>query len=413
MQVVLEAFKPGRRIYIPGASGESTALAEALAADPARLRGVNLVSCLLPGINNTDYAALHPESRLTVFLPGPFLRASFAAGQLEVPAMSYAGIAAGFDKGPMFDVAVAQVAPPDPDSSCSLGIAADFSGIAWRNARRRVAIINPAMPRTKRSPRIFLDEADIVVTADAPLLCAGPFRTTPQLTAIAEHVVNLVPDGAAIQLGIGGAPAVVWRHLTSHRNLTISSGIVVDDLSRLVESGALQAGKAHLTGIAYGTMAFYRYLAESDLVAFGSTLETHNFVRLAALPRFTSINAAIEVDLFGQVNSEWRGGQLISGVGGGPDFMRGAAASAGGRSIITLPATAKGAAGTVSKIVPKLESHTVSIARSDVDTIITEYGVAELKGRSLGARAEALIEIAAPEYRDELVAAWRAMRRGF
>lgn len=413
MQALLDEFKPGRRIYIPGASGESTALVEALAADPARLRGVNLVSCLLPGINKTDYAALHPESRLTAFLPGPFLRASFAAGRVEVPALSYAGIAAGFDKGPAFDVAVAQVAPPAVDGSCSFGIAADFSSIAWRNARRRVAIINPVMPPTKRSPRIFLNAADIIVTADAPLLCADPFRTTPQLTAIAEHVANLVPDGAAIQLGIGGAPAVVWRHLTSHRNLTISSGIAVDDLLLLVESGALRAGNAHLTGIAYGTMEFYRYLAESDLVEFGSTLVTHNFVRLAALPRFTSVNAAIEVDLFGQVNAEWRGGQVVSGIGGGPDFMRGAAASVGGRSIITLPATAKGTAGTVSKIVPKLESHTVSIARSDVDTVITEFGAAELKGRSLEARAEALIEIAAPEHQAELATVWRAMRRGF
>lgn len=413
MQALLEEFKPGRRIYIPGASGESTALAEALAKEPARLRGVNIVSCLLPGINSTDYAALHPQARLTVFLPGPFLRAAFVAGQVEVPPLSYGGIAAAFSNGPAFDVAIAHVAPPGAGGSCSLGIAADFSSIAWRNARRRIAIINPSMPPMPRGPRIDLEQADIVMTADAPLLCAGPFRTTPQLTAIAEHAANLVPDGATIQLGIGGAPAIVWRHLASHRNLTISSGIVVDDLLRLVDSGALQPGQAHLTGIAYGSMEFYRTLAETDLVAFGSTLETHDFARLAALPRFTSINAAIEVDLFGQVNSEWRNGQLISGIGGGPDFMRGAAASSGGRSIITLPATAKGAAGIVSKIVPRLESHTVSIARSDVDTIVTEYGVAELKGRALEARAEALIGIAAPEHREALTAAWEAMRRGF
>jgi acyl-CoA hydrolase len=145
------------------------------------------------------------------------------------------------------------------------------------------------------------------------------------------------------------------------------------------------------------------------LVAFASTAQTHQHNALAALERFTAINSALEIDLFGQANLEWRDGRLISGVGGAPDFMRAALSSRGGRAIIALPASAQ--SGSVSRIVPTLSSPTVSLARNEADTVITEYGVAELKYRSIDQRAEALIAIAEPVHRERLTSSWRAMRR--
>jgi acyl-CoA hydrolase len=414
IDAVLDAFRPGRTIYLPGGTGESLALATALGSAPERMRDVHLVSCLLPGINQTDYAGLHPTARLTVFMLSPALRASFEAGRIRALPLSYTGIAAYLGQDLPVDTAIAHVAPPDEDGFCSLGIAADFTPLVWPRAGRRIAIINEAMPAMRRGPRIALADADLTVTVNAPLICSPPYRSNAELTAIAKLVAGLVPDSAAIQLGIGGAPAVVWPFLSGHRDLTIASGMVTDETRELAEAGALRPGAFHRTGVAYGSTEFYRYLAESDLIAFASTPETHGIGSLAKLNKFTSINAALEVDLLGQVNAEWRDGKFFSGVGGAPDFARAAAASPGGRSIIALPATAKSKNSeqpTVSKIVPKLTSPSVSLGRNDIDTVVTEHGVAELRGLSLDERAQALIKIAAPAHRDELAEAWREIRK--
>jgi acyl-CoA hydrolase len=412
MRAVLEEFQPGRRIFLPGATGESLALAAALRADPERMRGVTVVNCALPGMNETDYASLHPDGRMILFLPGPVFRDSLTAKRAEALPLSYSKIAAYLTSGPGFDVAIAQVSAPDAANRASFGIAADFAPLAWRNARRRVAIVNPDMPAMPRGPRLDLAQADVVVTQAAPLIYAPAFRPHAQLDAIAANVAALVPDGAAIQLGIGGAPAAVWRQLDRHRHLSITSGMVAEDAALLHEAGALRPG-GHRAGVAYGSAEFYRYLANSDLVEFATTLETHGAPELASIQKFTAINAAIEVDLFGQVNAEWRGGQLISGIGGAPDFCRAAAASPGGRAIIALPAAAKAGAGTTSRIVPRLMAPAVSLSRGDIDTVVTEFGVAELKTRGLDARADALIGVAAPEHRTALDAAWCELRRTF
>ena len=229
--------------------------------------------------------------------------------------------------------------------------------------------------------------------------------------AIAERVAALIGDGAAIQFGIGGAPAAVLARLTDRRDLTIRSGMVIEAVRALAEAGALKPGGAHIAGVAFGSAELYRFLAESDLVAFADTRTTHGAAALAGVERLVSINSALEVDLFGQANLEWRGERVVSGVGGAPDFVRAARRSPGGRSIIALAATAGG--GKISRIAARLASPTVSIARSDIDTVVTEHGAAELTDRSLDERAEALIAIAAPAHRDGLARDWAAMRGRF
>jgi acyl-CoA hydrolase len=409
MQALLDLFRAERTIYLPGTAGESLALAAALAADPDRLRGVHLVSCLLPGVNSFDYAALDPSVSITTFLLPQALRRSFEAGRVRILPLAYTGIADYLAGRLKIDVAIAHVAPADADGLCSLGIAADFTPLAWAAAKTRALIINAAMPVMQRGPRVALRDASVVVHVDGPVVTVKTGRDDPILDAIGASVARLIPDGAAIQIGLGGAPEAVWPHLKGHRNLTLASGLVADGVMALAESGALPPGGRHRAGVALGGASLHRFLATEDLITFATVPETHGVAALAVTPRFTAVNSALEVDLFGQVNLEWHSGRLVSGVGGAPDFAQGARHSTGGRSIIALPSTAGN--GAISRIVPRLDVPAVSLSRTDIDTVITEHGVAELRGRSLDERADSLIGAAAPQWRERLAARWLSMRQ--
>lgn len=394
-------------VYVPGASGESKTLIKALQGDPERARGVNFCGCLVPGMNEFDYAGLHAQTRATVFMLPHAMRQSFGGGKVDLVPRSYVGAAASIARM-HWDVAYFHVAPPAADGSCSFGIASDFAPIVWERARWRIAIVNARMPTMARGPRVNLADADAAVEASDELIGAPTVPISHEVSVIASSLARLIPDGAHVQTGIGGAPAAVWRHLRGHRNLVLRSGMATDPVQDLAEAGALRHDGDHCAGIAYGSREFYDYLARSDLVRFASTPETHGFASLAPLQGFHAVNSALEVDLFGQVNVEWRDKRLFGGVGGAPDFARAAQASPGGRSIIALPSTAK--SGALSRIVPRLGTPTISMARSEIDTVVTEHGVADLRDKSTECRAKALIAIAAPAYRESLCRAWHEVR---
>jgi acyl-CoA hydrolase len=347
---------------------------------------------------------------MTLFMLPAQYRGAFEAGSVRVLPLPYTAIAAYLGDRMEIDVAVAHVAPPDRHGMCSLGIAADFTPLAWRRAKMRALIVNQAMPALKRGPRLALSDADVTVTVDCLPVTFTADRDDPVLNAIGARVAALVPDGAAVEFGLGGAPGAVWRHLHAHRDLTVASGLVAEGLVDLAKSGALRSGGDHRAGVAFGSRAFHRFLADEDIVAFASVPETHGVESLARLDRFIAINSAIEVDLFGQTNLEWQGGRLVSGVGGAPDFARGAAASPGGRSIVALASTARG--GAISRIGARLNAPTASLSRGDVDIVVTEHGVADLRDSSLDERAEALIGVAAPAWRGRLADEWQEIRRG-
>jgi len=407
IESILAEFRPGARIFIPGATGEPLALRELLTAHPERAAGVQLVGCLLPGMNDFDYAALHPTARLTTFLFPPAFRASFEAGRVRVLPLAYSQIAEYLAETAPIDAAILQLAPPGADGLCSLGVCADFPPLVWRRAGRRIGLINPGLPQPARAAKIPFSALDLAFEMDAPVIEAADAPLSPELAAIVDRVAGLIPDGAALQTGIGGAPAAIYERLTSHRNLTIRSGMVTPGFQTLVQSGA-SAPDGHITGVALGTAAFYRFLSENDVIAFADARITHGPASLAAIERFVSIGSALEIDLFGQVNLEWRGELMVSGVGGAPDFMRAASRSPGGLSIIALPASAGG--GKISRIVPRLASPTSSISRNDIDAVVTEFGAAHLKHLSLDERAEALMAIADPRHQAGLAEEWARLR---
>lgn len=395
------------RVYVPGVSGESTLLGKALRAEPDAAAGVTFTGVWLPGINRLDYAGLHPQARAEAFFITPDLHGSFRAGRVAYRPLSYFEAYRWLREGPAVDLALLQVSPPDRVGRVSLGVANDFTPAILGRARHRLAHINPLLPPTRGAATIAYTELDWVIEAPSPLLGDGGGEDAAW-TAIGRHVAELVADGATIEIGIGRVPQVLHA-LTSHRNLRVHSGAITSPLLALAAAGALaDTADAVTAGVALGSEALYAFAAADPRVRFAPVGWTHAMATLSRIERFVAINGVIEVDLWGQANAEMVDGRHVSSAGGIGDFIRGARAAPGGLAIIALPATARN--GSVSRIVPQLTDTVVSVGRTDVDIVVTEHGVARLRHASIDERAEALIAIAAPAFREPLAAAWSARR---
>jgi len=407
---LVDALAPGRRVWVPTLSNESALLADELRADPERARGVIFAGVQFPGIDRLDYLALHPEARQLGWFMSPALRRGLAEGRAELPAQDYLGIVRHLRDAPPFDAVIAQLTPPDADGWCAPGLACDFVPLVWKHAALRVAHFNPRLPRLNSSFRVHRAEIDIAIEAEAPLNDFADPKVGEVEARIGAHVATLVRDGDTLQFGIGGVPLSLAAALAGHRRLRFHGGMLPSAVQALWDAGALDRDAPVTTGVVLGNAALRDFAAQLPTLFLTDATQTHDPARLAAIPRFVAVNGAVEVDLFGQVNAERAGGALQAGAGGLPAFAQGALASPGGRLLICLPATAKG--GTVSRIVPALDRQAlVTLPRHLADAIVTEHGVAELRGLSLGARAEALIAIAAPEHRAALAAAWEDIAR--
>lgn len=392
IQAFLGSLRPGQRVFFQGGSGECLHLYNALRDDPGVASGVEFWSCLIPGVNRHDYGSLPGNVRLVTFMASPALEPSIASGQTELRAMSYSQIGETLAETD-FDAAILHAAPPDAHGQCSFGVSCDTAGLVWPRAKRRAVFLNPAMPTLPHADSMPADAIDLAIEIDAPLLAPPEAKASKPATldAIARNAAALIPDDCIIQCGIGDTPAAVASALRFHRGLSVHSGIITPEYQQLAEAGAIDLSAENVTGIAWGGPDFYAWLKTSGF-HFKSIPHTHSRAALASLPRFVSVGSAIEVDLAGNLNLEWRMSRRISSVGGAIDYMAAAAASEGGLSIIALQA----ASGGASRIVPSIASPT--IPGTLADAIVTEHGVARLKGLTSRQRAEALIAIAAPEH---------------
>lgn len=408
---VVQRLRPGMTVYVPGVSGESLAFYRALQEAPEACRGVRFVGALFPGINQSDYLGLHPEARQRNYFMLPGLRKGLADGRAEILPLDYPGIFRDLQQNVEVDVAIAQVTAPDAQGFCSLGLSQDFIPAVWGKAKIKVLHINPALPRTQGSFRIRFRDADVCCEETSDLVHYSKAVPESLQHDIAGHVVNLVNDGDTLELGIGKLPSAIVEGLTSHRDLKVYSGMVLPSVTNLIDSGSIKGWGAVRAGVALGDSEFYKRLEEDPTFYFQPVSESHNLQRIAEIPGFCAINSAVEVDLFGQVNSDSVKGRQLAGVGGLPSFVGGARLSQGGRSIIVLPSMTDNQ--KYSRIVPALSSKCcTALPRHDADYVITEYGVASLRGLSIHKRAEALISIAAPSRRDELFEEWQAIIRG-
>lgn len=408
---IVESLRPGMTVYVPGMSGESLAFFSALKANAAAARDVRFVGVHFPGINHSDYLSLHPRTRQRAYFMQQGLRAGLMTGRVELVPSDYPGIFADLAGNVAVDIAVAQITPPDDKGLCSLGPCQDFLPALWSKARRRVGHVNPLLPRTRGSFAIDVSSLDAVFeegSAIATYDCEVTMDTSRQAALVAE----LVRDGDTIECGVGKIPSAVLAALVGHRRLRFYSGMASTPVLKLIDCGAVQGAGAIQIGAALGDSAFYDRLDADETFLFRPVSETHDVRRLGAIDGFCAINSAIEVDLCGQVNADGIDGRLVAGVGGLPAFASGARLAKGGRSIIALPATSGD--GKRSRIVPMFgPGSCVTLPRHEADYVVTEHGVARLRGRSLTERATELIAVAAPQFRDELARAWELIARRF
>jgi 4-hydroxybutyrate CoA-transferase len=312
------------------------------------------------------------------------------------------------------DVAMIVVSPPDENGYMSLGISVDYTKQAALSAKLIIAEVNENMPRTGIHSLIHVDDINSFVSSAMPLYELGPSRIGATEKAIGGYISELIKDGDCLQLGIGAIPDAVLSFLHDKSDLGIHSEMISDGVMHLVEKGVingrrktLHSGKIVLTFI-MGTANLYRWADDNPMIEAYPVDYTNDPFIIAQNDNVVSINSSIAVDLLGQVASDTIGPMQLSGVGGQVDFVRGAARSRGGRSIIALPATAK--EGTISRMIPALErGQAVTTSRNDVDYVVTEYGIAHLKGKTCADRAKTLINIAAPDFRDMLIRECKAL----
>lgn len=401
-------LRPGMTVYVPGLSAEHTALARALQQDASCAQGVTFCGVWVPGVNRFDYAGLHPDARSISFFVPPELHESFASGRMRFHALPYTATYALLAERLDCDVAFLHLSPPDASGICSTGIAADFAPAVWRRARIRIGLLNDCMPRT-RSPGIPVGELDYVVQSSSELVEYHAAALDATTERIAANAASLIGDSDVLQIGIGSLPRAVLAQLQNRRHLRFHTGMVTDGVVQLLDAGAIAAqADAIRTGVALGSRDFYQRVSSEARVSFHPVPVTHGFDELKRLRRFAAINGAVTVDLFGQLNVEVINGRQVSGVGGITDFMRGAAAAPEGRAIVALPATAK---GKVSRIVCTHPAGTpIASSRCEALIVVTEHGIADLRGLALDTRAEALIAIADPAFRGELCDRWRELR---
>jgi 4-hydroxybutyrate CoA-transferase len=406
----LAQLVPGERVFVPGASGAPTAWMDLLLSAPAHSNGLSIMTTYVPGINRLALDHLHS----TAVVSGLFMHAELASAQRNksyrhLP-LSYGGFLRAIGEEAPFDVAVFQVAPPDGNGRCSLGPSVEFNTVIFGRARRRVGVINAATPVVRGAPSLPLSSFDTVVDCDAALAVYGASDAGRTAAAIAGHVASFITDGTTLQIGLGKVPAAVLDALGDRRGLRFHSGMLSDGFMGLHARGALRRDHDHVACTLVGSREFYDWAADCPFIQLRGCEETHAPARLAALDRLVAINSALEVDLFGQCNLEFLGGRAVSGPGGAPDFAAAAKRAQGGISIVALPASSQGASRIRACLEP---GTTASLARSEVDVVVTEHGAADLRGCSVYERAEALIRIAMPGARDELAAAWRSLAARF
>jgi len=330
------------------------------------------------------------------------------AGCLDILPLHYSHLTAAIASGLFrIDVVILQVAPPDAAGRYSLSMAYEYLVPALDRARLVIAEVNDQAPWTFGERSLGEDEIDVIVPASrAPyeLKLAPPGEAERR---IARRIAGMVEDGATLQFGIGGLPEAVLGELKSHKDLGVHSGTIGDAVADLMECGAVTNARKSIDpgvtigGVVFGSQRIQRHIHNNPQMQFRSSAYTHDSGVLAKIERLAAINAAIEVDLTGQINAEVAGNAYVGAVGGAMDFLRAAHRSPGGLPIIALQSTAGKAGAKLSRIVRRL-SGPVSTPRADAGLIVTEHGVADLRGQPVSERARRLIAIADPEFREGL-----------
>ena len=398
----------GDRVVIGHACGEPQAIIEAMVNRASELKDVEIVHMVAMGsakYTKPEYVANFRHNG--IFMGGP-TRKALEENRADFTPCFFSEIPRLFKDGYLpVDVALIQVTPPDEEGYCSYGISVDYTKPVAEASRLVLAQMNRNMPRTGGS-KIHLDEIDFIVEQDEALIELKPPAIGEVEKAIGENVASLVQDGATLQLGIGAIPDAVLLFLKGKKDLGIHSEMFSDGVVELAEAGVVtnKKKKVHpgkfIATFLMGSRKLYDFVDNNPDVEMYPVDYVNDPYIVGQNDNVVAINSALQVDLMGQVNAEMIGSRQFSGVGGQVDFIRGASRSKDGIGIIALPSTA--ARGTVSRITCELDRGAASTtSRNDVHYVVTEYGIANLRGKTLRQRAAALIKIAHPDFRSQLL----------
>ena len=405
----VRAIPPTARGIFTPACGMPQTLLAAIAEEAGRFQALDLYAGIIFA-DSPLWQRLGENIRLTSWHVTGHIQKQIDSGLAQYLPMRMSHIPRTFAPGgPLaVDVALIQVTPPDDRGYVSLGATVHAIVDPARNAPLVIAEVNPQAPRTLGNCLLHVDEIDYLVDADYPLIQHRPgaeIGATEQ--AIAAHAASLIPDGATIQIGLGAIPEALLFLLKDKRDLGVHSGMISDGIVALAERGVITGARKTIdrgkivAGECMGGPDLYRWAHQNPMLHMDSSAYIHDPDIIREIECFVSINSAVEIDLTGQVNSETVNGRQISGIGGQLDFVEGALAARGGISIFAMPATA--AKGKLSRIVGKLSpAAAVSTPRTCSDYVVTEYGIASLRGKTLAQRAGALTAIAHPSFRDAL-----------
>ena len=404
----LGCLQSHQRVFIHMAACAPQALIEALCRRLKALRGVEVLHSI--NIGPAPYTAPEyaPHCRHNALFVAGNVRQAVQQGRADSIPVFLHEMDRLFSEAILpLDVALIQLTPPDESGHMSLGTSVDISLTAARTARHVIAQVNPRMPRTFGDSFLTVDDVEAFVEEERPLPELAPDEITATHREIARHVAALIPDEATLQIGIGGIPDAVAALLRDRRNLGIHTELFTEGLIELIECGAVTNNKKTLhphkcvASFAMGRRRLYDYIDNNPMFEFLPNRYVNDPFVIAQNRRMVAINSAIEVDLGGQVCADSLGALPFSGIGGQVDFVRGAARASEGVAVIALPSTARD--GAVSRIVPRLQPGAgVVTSRGDVRWVATEFGAVNLFGRNLRQRAELLISIAHPQFRDEL-----------
>ncbi len=396
------------RVYIHPGCAEPEALVEALIGRAPFVKDVEVMHLLTMGASPYCAPDMAAHFRHNALFVGGNVRGAVNDGRADYTPIFLGEVEALFESGEMpIDVAFIQVSPPDSHGYCSFGVGVECTLTAAKCAHYVVAQVNANMPRTYGDSFIHVNEIDAIVELSRPL-CELKVQPSSELfRAIGTRVATLIEDGAVLQCGIGGIPDAVLPNLMDRKDLGVHTELLSDNAIPLIEAGVINGQRKNwkprkvILGFVLGTRKLFEFIDENPIFEFHPSAYTNDPFRIAQNDRMVAINSAIEVDLTGQVCAESIGSQFYSGFGGQLDFIRGAARSKYGKPIIALPSTARN--DTVSRIVPRLtDGAGVLTTRADVHYVVTEYGIAYLHGRTIRQRAESLIQVAHPKFRNEL-----------
>jgi acetyl-CoA hydrolase len=405
-------IQSGMRIYITGNCSFPKELMAALVRLAPQLENVELAQVLTVG--NSDYVqpSLQGHLRVNALFISDNIRAAVNDGRADYTPCRLSDVPALFNRDGALplDVTFLQVSPPDEHGFCSLGVEVGISKGAAENSRIVIAEVNPRMPRTLGDSFIHMSRIDYCVDVDYALPEFKTGEIDPLNDRIGKYIADMIDDGDCLQLGIGGIPNGVLSHLGGKRDLGIHTEMFSDGIIDLVENGVINGARKTIhpgkvvTGFCLGTQRLYDFVNDNALMEFHPTEYVNDPFVIAQNDQMVAIDSAIEMDLTGQVCADSIGPRMYSGVGGQLDFIRGAAHSKRGKPIIALPSTMTTREGrVVSKIVAMLKPGAgVTTTRNDVFYVVTEYGLANLHGKSIRQRARALIDIAHPSFREEL-----------